>query len=204
MEAAPARRELSGDKAQRIVEAMRTSVGLRGATGSTFDHVAREAGVSRGLLHYYFGTKERLLVEVVRRDCDLRMERMSETIAGVDSVDALLGALVQSLNETIADSPEFFVILFELHSLARRNEEIAVEVAELHRRVRQHLGALLEGAREQGVIRLAGEPEAVSEVLFALADGLALRKLAEPERDYGVALGLALQAARALILPARS
>jgi len=204
MEAAPARRELSGDKAQRIVEAMRTSVGLRGATGSTFDHVAREAGVSRGLLHYYFGTKERLLVEVVRRDCDLRMERMSETIAGVDSVDALLGALVQSLNETIADSPEFFVILFELHSLARRNEEIAVEVAELHRRVRQHLGALLEGAREQGVIRLAGEPEAVSEVLFALADGLALRMLAEPERDYGVALGLALQAARALILPARS
>jgi uncharacterized membrane protein YdfJ with MMPL/SSD domain len=29
---------------------MRTSVGLRGATGSTFDHVAREAGVSRGLV----------------------------------------------------------------------------------------------------------------------------------------------------------
>ena len=203
MEAATPGRELSGDKAQRIVDAMRTSVGLRGATGSTFDHVAREAGVSRGLLHYYFGTKERLLVEVVRRDCDLRMERMSETVTGVDSVDALLEALVQSLNETIADSPEFFVILFELHSLARRNEEIAVELAELHRRVRQHLGGLLEQAREQGVIRLAGEPEAVSEVLFALADGLALRMLAEPQREYDVALGLALKAARALVLPAR-
>ena len=37
---------------------------------STFDHVAREAGVSRGLLHYYFGSKERLLVEVVRHDCE--------------------------------------------------------------------------------------------------------------------------------------
>ena len=61
----------------------------RGATGATFDHVAREAGVSRGLLHYYFGTKERLLVEVVRRDCDLRMERLSATAAGADSADAL-------------------------------------------------------------------------------------------------------------------
>ena len=78
MEAATPARELSGEKAQRIVDAMRTSVGLRGTTGSTFDHVAREAGVSRGLLHYYFGTKERLLVEVVRRDCDLRMQRLSE------------------------------------------------------------------------------------------------------------------------------
>jgi AcrR family transcriptional regulator len=201
MEAASPSRELSGEKAQRIVDAMRTSVGLRGATGSTFDQVAREAGVSRGLLHYYFGTKERLLVEVVRRDCDLRMQRMSETITGVESSEALLGALVQSLNETIAETPEFFVILLELHSLARRNAEIASELAELHRRVRGHLAGLLEQAREQGAIRLAGEPGAVSEVLFALADGLAMRMLAEPERDYGATLATALSAARALVLP---
>jgi len=202
MEAASPSRELSGDKAQRIVEAMRTSVGLRGATGSTFDHVAREAGVSRGLLHYYFGTKERLLVEVVRRDCDLRMERLSEMLAGVDSADALLGTLAQSLTDTVDETPEFFVILLELHTLARRNEEIAAEVAELHRRVREHLAGLLAGARDAGVIRLAGEPDAVSEVLFALADGLAMRMLAEPQRDYGPALAMAVKSARALVLPA--
>ena len=67
------RRKLDGERAQRIVSAMRASVGARGAAGSTFDVVAREAGVSRGLLHYYFGSKERLLVEVVRRDCDARI-----------------------------------------------------------------------------------------------------------------------------------
>jgi AcrR family transcriptional regulator len=203
MEAAAPTRELSGEKAQRIIDAMRTSVGLRGTTGSTFDHVAREAGVSRGLLHYYFGTKERLLAEVVRRDCDLRMERLTETIAGVDRVedaDALLRALVESLRDTVGETPEFFVILLELHTLARRNEEIAAEVAELHRRVRGHLAVLLAGARDDGVIRLAGEPEPISEVLFALADGLAMRMLAEPGRDYEEALAVALRAARALVL----
>jgi AcrR family transcriptional regulator len=203
MEAATPARELSGEKAQRIVDAMRTSVGLRGATGSTFDHVAREAGVSRGLLHYYFGTKERLLVEVVRRDCDLRMQRMSETVAAVDPADgpdALLGTLVESLQETVAETPEFFVILLELHTLARRNEEIAAELAELHRRVRGHLAMLLAGARDAGVIGLAGEPEPISEVLFALADGLAMRMLAEPGRDYGEALAVAQRAVRALVL----
>ena len=40
--------------------------------------VAREAGVSRGLLHYYFGTKERLLVEVVRRDTELRIVMLDD------------------------------------------------------------------------------------------------------------------------------
>src|SRR6187551_1608193 len=73
LEAATKERELSGEKAQRIVDAMRVSVAKRGAAGSTFEQVAAEAGVSRGLLHYYFGTKERLLVEVVRRDAEIRV-----------------------------------------------------------------------------------------------------------------------------------
>ena len=41
MEAATKERELSGDKAQRIIDAMRDSVARRGAAGSTFEHVAR-------------------------------------------------------------------------------------------------------------------------------------------------------------------
>ena len=71
-------RPLESDKAKRIVDAMRESVAARGAAGSTFDHVAREAGVSRGLLHYYFATKERLLAEVVRHDTDVRMTLLVE------------------------------------------------------------------------------------------------------------------------------
>ena len=45
MEAATTERALAGDKAARIVDAMRTSVGERGTAGSTFDQVARAAGV---------------------------------------------------------------------------------------------------------------------------------------------------------------
>ena len=81
MEAATTQQPIAGDKAKRIVDAMRSSVARRGAAGSTFDHVAREAGVSRGLLHYYFGTKERLLVEVVRRDCDIRMDILDAALS---------------------------------------------------------------------------------------------------------------------------
>jgi AcrR family transcriptional regulator len=201
MEAVTSGRQLSGEKAQRIVDAMRTCVGTRGATGATFDHVAREAGVSRGLLHYYFGTKEKLLAEVVRRDCDLRMERLSVTAAGADDADVLLARMAGSLLELLEESPEFFVILLELHTLARHNAEVAVELAELHRRVRRHLAGILAGARDQGAIRLDDDPEVVAEVLFSIADGLAMRMLAEPGRDYGPTLAAAVRAARALVLP---
>src|SRR4051795_13303384 len=73
-------RKLDSRKAQRIVEAMRVTVGRHGAAGATFDRGAQEAGVSRGLLHYYFGTKERLLAETVRHDAGLRMAQLESRL----------------------------------------------------------------------------------------------------------------------------
>jgi AcrR family transcriptional regulator len=105
MEAEAAREAIEGDKAQRIVDAMRASVARRGVAGSTFDHVAREAGVSRGLLHYYFGTKERLLAEVVRRDTELRLQILDQRLAGARSADDFIALLVYALEELVREDP---------------------------------------------------------------------------------------------------
>src|SRR6202035_6186433 len=112
-------RSLSGEKAQRIVEAMRHSVARRGAAGSTFDHVSREAGVSRGLLHYYFGTKEQLLVEAARRDCELRTEALEHRLAHAQTADDFVALLAQNLQETISEDPDFVTLVFELFTLSR-------------------------------------------------------------------------------------
>src|SRR5439155_25211610 len=133
MEAATTK-QIAGNKAQRIVDAMRASVARRGAAGSTFEHVAREAGVSRGLLHYYFGTKERLLAEVVRRDCDLRMAVLDEQLAAATTADDFLELLRRTLVELMREDPAFMTLLFELFTLSRHNGELAAEFSELLRR----------------------------------------------------------------------
>src|SRR3954454_12265616 len=129
-------KRLEGEKAQRIVEAMRASVGRRGAAGSTFDQVAQEAGASRGLLHYYFGSKERLLVEVVRRDSELRLQRLEEGLAAADSIDAIVEVLVPQLRDFVAEDPDAHALIHELFSVSRRNADIRGELAELYRRIR--------------------------------------------------------------------
>src|SRR6187455_1035807 len=134
-------RAIEGEKAQRIVEAMRSSVARRGVAGSTFDHVAREARVSRGLLHYYFGTKERLLAEVLRRDCEVRMASLDARMEGAETLDDVLERML----------------------------------AQLTSRTRDQLTEVLAAKSDEGVLHLAAEPEAIADVLFSLADGLALR-----------------------------
>jgi AcrR family transcriptional regulator len=191
-------RTLAGDKAARIVDAMRASVAERGTAGSTFDQVARAAGVSRGLLHYYFGTKERLLVEVVRRDCDVRMATLDAALAQAQTADDFIAALVASLEDVVRNEPGFVTLLFELFVLSRRHEDVAAEFTELLSRPRKQVAALLRAKEADGVLHLSAEPDAVVDVLLSLADGIWLRMLAE-ERDFAPTIAAAVHCVRALL-----
>ena len=200
MEAASSsERELAGDKAARIVEAMRASVAARGTAGSTFDQVARAAGVSRGLLHYYFGTKERLLIEVVRRDCDVRKHALGAALAQARSADDVIAVLVASLEDVVRNDPGFVTLLFELFTLSRRHEDVAAEFGELLSSLRAQVADVLRAKQAEGVLRLGAEPEAVVDVIFSLGDGMMLRMVAEGERDFGPTIAAGVRCVRALV-----
>ncbi|HEV2787142.1 MAG TPA: TetR/AcrR family transcriptional regulator [Solirubrobacteraceae bacterium] len=192
-------RRLAGDKATRIVDAMRASVAQRGTAGSTFDRVAKAAGVSRGLLHYYFGTKEKLLVEVVRRDCDVRIAALDAALGQAQTADDFIAILVASLEDVVRNDPGFVTLLFELFVLSRRHEDVAAEFTELLSRPRAQVAALLRAKEAEGVLRLGAEPDAVVDVLFSLADGIWLRMLAE-ERDFGPTIAAAVKSVRGLLV----
>jgi AcrR family transcriptional regulator len=192
-------RKLEGEKAQRIIAAMRASVAARGAAASTFDHVAREAGVSRGLLHYYFGSKERLLVEVVRHDCDVKIEAMEERLGRADSADAIVQALVYGLEEFVEHEPGSQAVTYEMLSASRHSDEIRSELAELYRRWRGHLAEALRDKERQGVVQLQADPESVAAVLFALGDGFGIQLSSDPQWPSESAFDLGVRTARRLL-----
>ena len=199
MESATAERRLDSDKARRIVQAMRASVGRRGAAASTFDHVAQEAGVSRGLLHYYFGTKERLLVEVVRHDSDVRMRRLETELTKADSVDAIVESLVTQLKDFVADDPAAHALIYELFSVSRRNDEVREELAQLYRRVRGQVADVLRAKEREGVVKLRGDADAVASLLFALGDGLELQLVSDPNWDSSETFRTGIETARFML-----
>ena len=192
-------RRLDSDKAKRIVRAMRTSVGRRGAAASTFDHVAQEAGVSRGLLHYYFGTKERLLAETVRHDAGLRMAQLEKRLSQAGSIDAIIEALVTQLEAFVHEDRGSQAVLYEMFSASRRNEEVRGELARLYAGMRSHVAELLREKDAAGVIDLRDDAEAVASVLFALGDGFELQFTSDPDWDSSAALATGIRTARFLL-----
>ena len=194
-----AERKLDSDKARRIVEAMRASVAARGAAASTFDHVAQAAGVSRGLLHYYFGSKERLLVEVVRHDADVRVAAIEERLRDARSLDAIVQALVWGLEQFVAEDAGSHAVIHELLSAGRRNDEIREELAALYRRVRAEVAEILVEKERDGIVRMRADAEAVVSIFLALADGLEVQLTTDADWASAAAVDTAVAVARYLL-----
>lgn len=191
--------KLTGEKATRIVAAMRTCVAKYGAVGATFDHVSKEAGVSRGLLHYYFGSKERLLIEVIRRETDRLVEVIQTATSIAADAEQLVDLLLTQLKNILVNEPELYLLAFELVGEARRHPEIGNEVAEYNRKTRGQFAEIIEQMTEKGAISPRHAPLATASSLLAMANGLALEMFQDPEGDHDACVAADVDAALYLL-----
>jgi AcrR family transcriptional regulator len=195
---APRARSLNSVRASRIIEAMRASVAEVGIAGSTFERVAAKADVSRGLLHYYFGTKERLLIEVIRRDTEYRVRNLSEALVGARTVDEAIAALSTAFARSFGEERGYVYMVSELFVAGRHQPDVQRELGALYERSRHELAEVLRVKEEEGVLRLRFDAEAVVTYLISSGDGAIIQRITQPERDFTAADEAAVEVARFL------
>ena len=195
-----AERSFSGERAMRIVEAMRESVAEVGIAGSTFERVARKAAVSRGLLHYYFGTKERLLVEVIRRDTEVRIEALGGAMRAATTVEELIAAMSETFERTLREQTGYVYMVSELYVAGRNSPELQRELGALYSRARGEFAGILREKEREGVVRLRFDAEATVAYLFGAGDGLTVQRLTDPTLDVFATIEAGFGVARWLLL----
>ena len=97
-DARPSRRERSGERRARILEAARACFGEAGFAGATIEAIAARAGVSNGLLYQFFQGKEQLF-EVVLQEIisDWVSALAPRRDAGESAADILAGMFRRSV-----------------------------------------------------------------------------------------------------------
>jgi AcrR family transcriptional regulator len=174
-------RPRSDVKARQILEAARTVLGNKGYAATTISEVAAEAGVSRGLLHYYFESKEDLLARVVRLNLERSLELVDQLFADCRSADELAAGLAGVLRLSIEHDPAFFALFFECWIVGRQSPAVAAEVHELFAEFRRAIQSRLEEAVERGSIAPKLPLDGLAVLLSGLLDGLALQLVSDPE-----------------------
>ena len=115
-----------------------------GYAGITTRRLAEEAGANHGLVHYYFGSMEHLLVRVLERFTARLIERQRELYA---SDASFVEKWRTAMHYLVDDDREYQKVWLELQALAWNRPELRERVAEVHREWRTVLEQALEQAR---------------------------------------------------------
>ncbi len=141
--------------------------------------IAREAGVSAGLLHYHFDTKEQLFAEVLSYSHHLSSSLNQQVLqrvgkAAPQRLSAFLDRCLPS-DEQLAHE---WLLWQELDLLCLRQPALAKVGADLYEDLYSSVAAIIDDGVESGHFTTDLEPRMVAETAVALCDGLGARVLA--------------------------
>lgn len=171
---------------EQIVRATIRCLAREGYTRLTMKKVAREAGVSQGILHYYFADKRAMLVATltaVSRELDRRVAAAQSRTTRDPA--ARLRALVRTCLEVAVQRPEFWVVFLEFWGEMAHDRRLRAVNAEVYTRTRTLIGRLIAEGTRAGRFRDV-EPDRAAAVVLGLVDGVSLQLTFDPDA-FGVA-----------------
>jgi AcrR family transcriptional regulator len=142
--------------------------------------IARTAGVSSGLLHYHFDTKELLFGEVLSYSHTASAELNRRALAGAgESPAQRLSSFLDRCLPSDAQRADEWLLWQELALLCIRDPHLAKVGADLYEDLYATVADIVSDGLAAGVFDTALEPRSVAETAVALTDGLGARVLAK-------------------------
>jgi AcrR family transcriptional regulator len=201
-QAAPDGRALRGEATRRrIVAAAREVLLARGHGATSTRAVADEAGVRLSLVHYHFGSKQRLLLAVLEHENADLLERQRELYAAPGPLADKWRTACDFLDEDVRSG--YVRVLWELWAAGLADESLAAGWRSAMGGWRSLLEAVFaEWAQERG-IDLPLRPRALATLVANVFQGIEIELLAgvppdqAPHREVLDALGAIIERAEA-------
>jgi len=108
--------------ADLILEAATRVFIRKGFAGARMEEIARESGMNRALLHYYFQSKERLFNIIFERHFKLIQTGLGEIFISDDSVEGKIRRIILHYYQQISQNP--FLPMFVMHELSVNPDRI--------------------------------------------------------------------------------
>ena len=181
-----ARQQRRRDRSREDILAAARSVLLRdGIAAVTLEAVAREAGMSKTGLYYYFASKEALVFELMFRVWESQGERVRHAVEQVDTGQAALAAIIGNTVEMFAPQMDDFRLAFLFGQVSSSSRMLVSP--EQFERIRPLNAMLLGGATEKLVAEggnTAVEPRLLAFLAHCSALGvLTMKGLVESQGD---------------------
>ena len=158
---------------EQLLDYAQNLIMLRGYNGFSYRDLAELVGVKTSSIHYYFPSKEDLVLEAINVYSSESLAEMY-AIDSSQSADLRLDRYARMFGKVLGDGDQICLCGMLAADIASLPEHIKQAVQGFFRSNETWLGKLLAEGKKQGTLVVNGEPEAAGRVLYAAYQGTVL------------------------------
>lgn len=168
--------------ASQIVQAAIRVLARQGYARTSLMDIAKEAGMSKGAVHYHFPTKDALIQVVLETACDTVARRTLDAWeTGGGNALAALRSSIEELWRVRAEKTDETLVVADLLAQSQYDEALRPKLAayyryaaaQVHEHLMQHIVAI--------GLRPKVPPEVLPRILLGLLDGLVMQAFVDGE-----------------------
>jgi AcrR family transcriptional regulator len=175
------RTELRGTARARLLDAAERLLSERGYRGASVDLVSAAAGVTKGAFYHHFASKDELFLGLLEDRFDRRARGLMALTAHATAAETSSAEVSRGFAQMVDEHRHMVLLMNEFWALAVRDERLRKRWVDRQRSLREDLAGALQARHQTTGVPLAIPPERLATAIIALADGLAMDRVAEPD-----------------------
>ncbi len=149
-------------------------VGQKGYYDFTIRDIAREAGLSTGLVHYYFKNKEDLLLNLLKEINKNMLVLLNRSISSADDPREKLNIFMKQAFDLVENEKDYFYIVIDFWTQVNKNDRMKRANIKLFKSYRDEISKILKEGIDKGVF-VKMEIEYTSAVIISIIQGLIIQ-----------------------------
>ncbi len=163
-------RRVSVEKLLAVALRLFVSQGYR---STTLDQIATAARLSKGAVYFYFGSKEAVLMELLKR---VRTVVVDDAIrvaahAGASAIDRIVAFLHNQAKLGVSRSDDVFLLILMSLEFSHRRDRITRCIDAIYRRLHRYVEVLIRSGQKSGELRTDVPVRELAAIVMANHDG---------------------------------
>jgi len=178
---AKARAEELGSSRERLLDAAAHVFARRGYRGASMSEIAAEAGLSKGALYWNFAGKEELFFDLLDERVGRRLEAVVGLAGSVSSEQDIPDEVSRRFASVVDESRELALLFHEYAAMAAREPELRASYLKRSAKLREGIARAVEVRHRALGVPLSIPAPQLANAAMALADGLSIEQLIDPD-----------------------
>lgn len=168
--------DVAAERKDQIVRATVDCITKYGYHNFSMQDVARTAGVSKGIIHYYFLNKDELMMSVLDKVAGDIEGVLATEMQSLTDARRKLEVFIDVCFDIVRSTKEYYQVNMDFWTQINQKEEVRKVIARHYAKFRESAAVIIREGVGSGVFRQV-DPKEYASYVIAVIDGLSLQWL---------------------------